>query len=1050
MVDFRYFLNKQGPKGAQGEKGDQGFSPSISVGTNTANEFTLQITNEFNTFETPNLRGSQIENQGGTYVRYNQSTGSMYAGNPDYATEEAYGMVKIADDLSISTGASDVVVTAEQLQDAIESVTVDIPKVNNGVLTLTDGTNVLGTFSANQSTNVTITTSTATDPNNGILTIQKNGVTVGTFGADSSTNTTVNITVPSKVSDLSDGGSLVTTTQLSGILNSYVKSTALADVAITGSYNDLIDKPDAPTIEIDTTLSTTSTNPVQNKVITSELDGIHVVINDATTTISQHTASISSIDNTVSGLTTDVNTLTELVGDNSTDISSLQNAMTGKVDSSSLSTVATSGSYNDLIDKPTIPEGVTINDTTTSTTSVWSSTKTNEQIQNGDMAVIETVSEGFLGNDSITAGSGVSITTTTETQTTAASTVEVTKLTVSAEAQTPTNMVTLDTAQTFSNAAIKHVVGDILKFHATSQNPSFYNNYYMRVYSPEQGTGVISWINNGSESSKIRLSRVTQNNLTNNFNLVSIGPSSLLIGEDSLVNRPYTITKTGDDLLIASQTHLYGYQQLRISTTDITFTPAGSTEAISLLPSGGGSGDVTAAGDNTFTGSNTFSNSVNLNGGFQLSNGTKTSSVYLNAADNVKFNDNLQVNNIVIDGQTDSSETAGIKITTQGADEWVLSQNSVTAGNNITVEKVGKGIKISGTGSSSGASIDDTTTTQTSVWSSYKVNETLQAEDAAVLKTVQENFLATDNLVAGSGVNISTTTITETTGTSTIITSQLTINSAEQYGLMADYAVKHGITSCPNGIIDYSATSRDIVIKQGLTLNCAGNGTAQSIISSDTTTNLTTETGTITLFYANGSFLECGQVDYSTLEPTENGVSNYQAWFNPDKVANPNQQWQFKSNDTGNIWRAVNSATPIATIVLSSSGVTSINHLGFRVLNKEIYALRREYLPDYSAGITTNITTSTGPDTTIFTAPDDGYIELYFHASSSETLVGRLFLVLKQPDNSTLRLGLAPYYSIGNSSVATQFLPITKGSQLTTDGRIIAGDASIIYYPFRS
>ena len=47
--------------------------------------------------------------------------------------------------------------------------------------------------------------------------------------------------------------------------------TDLKSVAFSGSYNDLIDTPTIPTV--DTELSNTSTNPVQNKVINTALDG---------------------------------------------------------------------------------------------------------------------------------------------------------------------------------------------------------------------------------------------------------------------------------------------------------------------------------------------------------------------------------------------------------------------------------------------------------------------------------------------------------------------------------------------------------------------------------------------------------------------------------------------------------------------------------------------------------------------------------------------------------------------------------------------------------
>ena len=77
--------------------------------------------------------------------------------------------------------------------------------------------------------------------NNGTLTVQKNGATVATFGANSSANTTANITVPTAVSDLSND-------------SGFVKSSELATVATSGSYNDLKNKPTIPTVN-DATLT---------------------------------------------------------------------------------------------------------------------------------------------------------------------------------------------------------------------------------------------------------------------------------------------------------------------------------------------------------------------------------------------------------------------------------------------------------------------------------------------------------------------------------------------------------------------------------------------------------------------------------------------------------------------------------------------------------------------------------------------------------------------------------------------------------------------------
>lgn len=64
-------------------------------------------------------------------------------------------------------------------------------------------------------------------------------------------------------------------TQTTTTADDYIKNKPnLATVAISGSYNDLLNKPTIPpAITIDSALSSTSTNPVQNKVINTALNG---------------------------------------------------------------------------------------------------------------------------------------------------------------------------------------------------------------------------------------------------------------------------------------------------------------------------------------------------------------------------------------------------------------------------------------------------------------------------------------------------------------------------------------------------------------------------------------------------------------------------------------------------------------------------------------------------------------------------------------------------------------------------------------------------------
>lgn len=57
---------------------------------------------------------------------------------------------------------------------------------------------------------------------------------------------------------------------IASALSGYAKTADLAAVATSGSYNDLGDKPTIPIV--DNAISSTSTNPVQNKVVKTELD----------------------------------------------------------------------------------------------------------------------------------------------------------------------------------------------------------------------------------------------------------------------------------------------------------------------------------------------------------------------------------------------------------------------------------------------------------------------------------------------------------------------------------------------------------------------------------------------------------------------------------------------------------------------------------------------------------------------------------------------------------------------------------------------------------
>ena len=142
--------------------------------------------------------------------------------------------------------------------------------------------------------------------NNATLTIQKNGAAVATFTANSETAATANITVPTKVSELTNDSGFITSAALPeeytlpaataaalGGVKSGGDITVAADGAVTvnsattatsatkatqdasgrviaDTYATKAEIPDE--ITVDAALSAESTNPVQNKVVKAALD----------------------------------------------------------------------------------------------------------------------------------------------------------------------------------------------------------------------------------------------------------------------------------------------------------------------------------------------------------------------------------------------------------------------------------------------------------------------------------------------------------------------------------------------------------------------------------------------------------------------------------------------------------------------------------------------------------------------------------------------------------------------------------------------------------
>lgn len=158
--------------------------------------------------------------------------------------------------------------------------------------------------------------------------------------------------------------------------------------------------------------------------------------------------------------------------------------------------------------------------------------------------------------------------------------------------------------------------------------------------------------------------------------------------------------------------------------------------------------------------------------------------------------------------------------------------------------------------------------------------------------------------------------------------------TSEGDGIKGDYCTSYGIIDAPNGILT-NPSGMEVVLKQGVVLQLAGQD-IKTTISGDMAHTITS-TADCDLFYVSGttSLMEVAQIVWSRVEP-DNGQAGVLAWWNPD-----NKKWKFKSNDTGNVW-AEAVATPVAHIHTNGTTITRIDHIGYRVLDDEVYALKSE------------------------------------------------------------------------------------------------------------
>lgn len=264
------------------------------------------------------------------------------------------GVVDVVGDgtLTINQGGSSLgTFTANQFSNA----TVDIPAPGDGTLTIVHGDATLGTFTANQSTASTITIPAAPTVNNGTLTIKQGSSTLGTFTANQATNTEVTIPAPVTPND--------------GVLSITVGNNSPVTFTANQATNTSVTIPEGvaltDTAPSDAVLST-GTASAGSATTAARADHVHKI--PSTVKIKQPpvadptasgtaTAFIDSISQNENGeITVTKKTVEVPSAQVQSDWSETDNTKVDFIKNKpSLATVATSGSYNDLSNKPTIP-----------------------------------------------------------------------------------------------------------------------------------------------------------------------------------------------------------------------------------------------------------------------------------------------------------------------------------------------------------------------------------------------------------------------------------------------------------------------------------------------------------------------------------------------------------------------------------------------------------------------------------------------------------------------------------------------------------------------
>lgn len=222
--------------------------------------------------------------------------------------------------------------------------------------------------------------------------------------------------------------------------------------------------------------------------------------------------------------------------------------------------------------------------------------------------------------------------------------------------------------------------------------------------------------------------------------------------------------------------------------------------------------------------------------------------------------------------------------------------------------------------------------TGTVVLSGADINATLTAGNVSQTGTITEHLqtLKNDDKEKGDAIQLIQELIPENaSGKNHLVTKEdlPSGEGADNNGLEGDYCSRYGIVDETTSGLPVQGTGNQVIIPAGLVLDVPGSPGLTTVISK--IIHDLTATTNCEIWLANGTAIEVLKMFWSETEP-EDGTEGFAGWWNGSEM-------KFKSNDTGNVWRAAN-AVRVAKCIFTDGNLTRLCFTGCRVLNKQEFA----------------------------------------------------------------------------------------------------------------